>query len=378
MAIEYLESAIVFDNPRPHVRSRHGYHPGLARLGREEVIALFMVAEAFEAPNGTTYVARSLDGGRSWAVEGPLHSKPELGFETTDTMKPCVLRNGTLVASGYRFHRRDLEEGIAIPDSGGFQPGDNIVSYSRDGGRAWTAPAVIPRRYPELLELSGPCLETAAGDLVATAGYYNLPDGSNPTGKFGALLRSPDGGRSWDDSVLFLPSSEITPWETRICEMQPGRLVVLIWAYRQDLGRHLNNQVVVSHDNGATWSAPIDTGHPGQASSVCYLGGEYLLSIHAHRAADPGICVCLVDFTGDRWRVLEETFIWGRGQGPQTREGQPMAQMFASLRFGQPSLLPLGRGEFLASHWSIEEGQGRIRVHRLRVDRDRLAAGGRA
>jgi hypothetical protein len=366
--IDYLEPLIVYDNPKPHVHSRHGYHPGIAELPNGELIALFLFAEAFEAPNGTTYVSRSADGGRTWNLQGPLYDKSVLGFETTDTMKPRVLSNGTLIATGYRFHRRDLEQAIAIPETGGFQPGDNIVSFSGDGGHSWTVPACIPRSRPELLELSGACIETASGDLVATAGFYNMPDGANPSGRFGAVLRSRDRGKTWDDRTLFLPPLEITPWETRVCEMQPGRLVAILWAYESARQRHLTNRVVVSHDNGYTWSPMIDTGHMGQASSLMYLGGEYLLSIHAHRGEDPGIYVRVVDFTEDRWNVVDEVVIWGRGAGAQTRSGQEMAAMFQSLRFGQPSILRLRSGDFLASHWSIEEGQGKIRTHRLRIN----------
>ena len=366
--IEYLEPVIVYENPMPHVHSRHGYHPGIAQLPNGELIALFLFAEAFEAPNGTTYVSRSKDGGRTWALQGPLYDKSILGFESTDTMKPTVLRDGTIVATGYRFHRHDLEQAIAIPETGGFQPGDNIVSFSRDAGHSWDVPQCIPRSWPELLENSGACIETASGDLVATAGFYNLPDGSNPSGRFGAVLRSRDKGKTWDDRTLFVKPSEITPWETRICEMQPGRLVAILWAYASAKQRHLSNRVVVSHDNGYTWSAMIDTGHMGQSSSVKYLGGEYLVSIHAHRAEDPGIYVRVVDFTGDRWKVVSETVIWGRGAGQQTRTGQEMSSMFTSLRFGQPSILRLQNGEFLASHWSIEDGLGKVRAHRLRID----------
>lgn len=365
--IEYLEPVIVYENPKPHVHSRHGYHPGIAQLPNGELIALFLFAEAFEAPNGTTYVTRSKDGGRTWHLQGPLYDKSVLGFESTDTMKPTVLRDGTIIATGYRFHRHDLEQAIAIPETGGFQPGDNIVSFSRDGGHSWAVPQCIPRSRPELLENSGACIETASGDLVATAGFYNLPDGSNPSGQFGALLRSRDGGKTWDDRTLFVKPSNITPWETRICEMQPGRLVAIIWAYDAPNQRHLSNRIVVSHDNGNTWSPMIDTGHMGQASSVKYLGGEYLVSIHAHRAEDPGVYVRVVDFTGDRWNVVSESVIWGRGAGPQTRTGQEMSSMFTSLRFGQPSIMRLQKGEFLASHWSIEEGQGKIRGHRLQI-----------
>jgi len=370
--IEYVEPHLVYENPEPHVHSRHGYHPGITELPNGELIALFLLAEAFEAPNGTTYVSRSRDMGRSWELQGPLYNKSIIGHETTDTLKPCVLRNGSLIATGYRFDRFNLEEAIAIPETGGFQPGDNIVSFSADAGHTWTCPTVIPRSYPELLELSGSCLHTGSGDLVMTAGFYNLPDGSNPTGRFGAVLRSRDSGKSWDDRTFFVPPGTITPWETRVCEMQPGRLVAIIWAYDDRNRCHLSNHVTVSHDNGYSWSPLIDTGHMGQASNLLYLSGEYLLSIHAHRAEDPGLYVRVVDFSKDRWKVVTEAVIWGRTLGQQTQEGQQTAQMFTSLRLGQPSIFQLRNGEFLASHWSVEDGQGKIRAHRLRVDVSKL------
>jgi len=373
--IQYVEPLMVFDNPMPHVHSRHGYHPGLAMLANGDLIALFLKGEAFEAPNGTTYISRSRDRGKTWTLEGPLYEKTILNRETTDTMKPLVLRDGTLVATGYRFYRDDLEEGIAIPATGGFQPGDNLVSFSHDEGRTWQIPQVIERSYPELLETSGPCIETASGDLLGTAGFYKLPDGSNPSGQFGAVLRSRDRGRTWDDRTFFLPPGEITPWETRICEMQPGRLVVMIWAYDGKRDRHLTNHVTVSHDNGHTWSPLIDTGHMGQSSNLLWLGNEYLLTIHAHRGEDPGIYVRIIDFSRDRWKVVDTAVIWGNTTHQQTREGQSMTQMFASLRFGQPSLLRLSPEEFLACHWSIEEGQGKIRAHRLRIPVSQLGLG---
>jgi sialidase-1 len=371
--IQYVEGHLVYDNPKPHVHSRHGYHPGIAQLPSGELIALFLYGEAFEAPNCTTYVSRSHDLGRTWELQGALFDKSIIGFETTDTLKPCLLRDGTLLATGYRFHRHDLEEGIAIPSTGGFQPGDNIISFSSDQGHSWTVPQVIERSYPELLELSGPCIETASGDLIATAGFYNLPDGSNPTGSFGAVLRSRDKGKTWDDRTFFVPPGDTTPWETRICEMQPGRLVAIIWAYEQRQRRHLANRVTVSDDNGYTWSPLIDTGHMGQSSNLLYLGGDYLVSIHAHRGEDPGIYVRLVELRRNKWRVLDETVIWGRALGQQTREGQAMSEMFTAIRFGQPSVIALSNGDLFAFHWSIEEGQGRVRAHRLRIQLNEVA-----
>ena len=367
--IEHLESHVVYENPKPHVHSRHGFFPGLAELPSGELIAMFMIAEAFESPDGTTFLSRSRDHGRTWELQGRLHGAPRLGVPTTDTMKPTLLRDGSLIAMGYRFHRLDTEQGIGIDETGGILPGEDIVSFSRDGGRTWSMPAVIGRTRPELLEISGPCLELESGDLLAVAALFKMVDGSNPSGQVGVLLRSSDRGTHWDDRNLFFrsPAGDMTPFESRICRMEDGRLVVLSWAYDQVAGRHFANQTVVSRDEGRTWSKPIDTGIMSQASGLLPLAENTLLTIHSHRDEIPGIVVRLVDFAADRWQVREELTIWGKGAARQTRTGQPMPEMFTSLRFGQPSLIRLATGEFLAAHWSMDAGQGRIHAHRLRV-----------
>lgn len=367
--IEYVEAGVVYENPRPHVHSRHGYFAGLALLPTGELLGMFMLAEAFEAPNGTTYVTRSGDGGRNWQLDGPVYDKRVVGHETTDVMKPTMLSDGRVIAIGYRFDRYDPEQGIGIEATGGLLPGDDIVCLSQDGGRSWSVPAVIPRSRPELIEISGPCVELASGDLVAVGALLKMPDGTTPSGQQGVLVRSTDGGRSWDDRTVFFRanSGDVTPYESRLAQMSDGRLVALVWAYDTSRNQHLANMVTVSRDGGYTWSAPIGTGIMAQASNLVALGGDLLLTIHAHRGDAASIRVRLVDFAGDHWRVVEELPIWGAGAGRQTRAGQSMTAMFTSLKFGQPSLTRLSQEEWLAVHWSVEEGQGKIRSHRLRV-----------
>jgi len=205
--------------------------------------------------------------------------------------------------------------------------------------------------------------------LIAAAAPFLMPDGANPSGQLGFLLRSKDKGRTWaDDEVFFRsPAANLTPYESRLCEMQDGRLVAIAWAYDTAAGRHHPNHLAVSHDDGHSWSRPIDTGCPGQASHLLWLGGDMLLTIHAHRGDDPGIVVRVVNFRRDLWQPIEEEVIYGAGSRAQTSGHQSLAEMFASLRFGQPSLLRLTEDEFLAVHWAIEDGQGKIRTHRLRV-----------
>ena len=172
---------------------------------------------------------------------------------------------------------------------------------------------------------------------MATAGLFKMPDGTNPSGQFGPLLRSTDGGRTWDDRTRYFdsPDHSIAAYESHVCEMQPGRVVAICWAFDLAAGRYLHNQVTVSHDDGHTWSAPIDTGIQAESSNLLYLGGERLLSIHCHRGSEVGLYVRLVDFSGDRWQVLEEQLIWGGSIGQQTHDGQSFFEFAGSIRFGQ-------------------------------------------
>lgn len=57
----------------------------------------------------------------------------------------------------------------------------------------------------------------------------------------------------------------------------------------------------------------------------------------------------------------------GTSIGSQTRDGQTFHEFAGAIRFGQGSLLGLTNGDILATHWCVEEGQGKILTHRLRV-----------
>ena len=367
--IDHVESHVIFENPKPMLRSRHGFFPGVVELLSGELLALLVIGEAFESVDLTTHVARSADGGRTWQLQGPLHERTDTDRPTSDFLKPQVLRDGSLIALGYRFHRDDPEQPIAIQETDGALPGDDIVAFSTDDGRTWTVPQVIPRSTPELLEIPARSAQLASGDIVATAGLFKMPDGTNPSGQFGPLLRSTDGGRTWDDRVRYFdsPDHSVAAYESHVCEMQSGRVVAICWAFDIGAGRYLNNQVSVSHDDGHTWSAPIDTGHRAESANLLYLGDERLLSIHSQRSTDIGLWVRLVDFTGDRWTPLEERLVWGGSMGQQTRDGQTFYEFAGSIRFGQGSLLRLRDGDILATHWCVVDGQGKVLAHRLRV-----------
>jgi len=236
-----------------------------------------------------------------------------------------------------------------------------------DEGRTWTPPRAIKRSCPELFELSGPAIQLQCGTVLAVGSLFPMWDGTQPSGRGGVLLRSEDGGLTWDDQSRFFldPQGAYSPSEPRLCEMQPGRVVCLAWMSDHEQGKNMTNHVVVSHDEGATWSQAMDTGVPGQASNLLHWKDDLLLTVHAQREGDEiGLFVLLVDFAHDQWKTVEKVKVWGNAP---SMEVASFASMGSNLRFGQPSLLRMEGGEVLASHWAIEEGQGRILTHRLQV-----------
>ena len=78
----------------------------------------------------------------------------------------------------------------------------------------------------------------------------------------------------------------------------------------------------------------------------------------------PADMAASVALANDRWKTIEELDIWSKAPSSQIANYSDMA---VNLRFGQASLLPVGDGEYLATYWCIEEGQGKILTHRLRV-----------
>ena len=372
MVIEKTGECSIYENPMPHLRSRCAKFPGLVELPSGELIAMFEIGEAFESVDSRTYLSRSSDSGKTWQLQGELYNQADAGLDYpySECLKPTLLKDGSLIAVGYRFDREDPDRPIGNPEGGGLLPGNDVVSFSNDEGRTWSIPKIIEHGYPEVLELSSPCVQLSSGDIVAIGPPFKMWDGSNPTGQFGVLLRSTDKGKSWDATGRFfeltIDGRQISPWESRLCEMQPGRLVVITWAFDIGANKHLPNHITVSHDYGNTWSEPIDTGIMAQASNLMWLENDKLLTIHTHRAGEVGLYVRLVDFSDDRWHCEAEQCLWTKTVAQDT--SKDIIGQFAALKFGQASFTRLADGDILATFWCVEDCMYKIKSLRLKLN----------
>ena len=152
-----------------------------------------------------------------------------------------------------------------------------------------------------------------------------------------------------------------------MCQLESGTLVCIGWNERISTGERLENHFTLSYDGGKTWSAPRSTGVMGQASSLCAIGGNRLVALHAVRrdTARPGIYAYVVDLSDGEWNVIEKDVVW-EPDTPVLKDTK-MAEIFSFLKFGQPGAIKLSDGDVMMSHWFCKEGQYKTVATRIRL-----------
>ena len=357
--MQLIDTVTIHANPAPLLVSRQAMFPGLVRLPDGELVAMFSIGQAFDAADTRAHVCRSSDNGRSWSTPVPVHDAGNAPLES-ETFKPLLLANGSVLAAGYVFVRPDALTPIVDPETLAVLPLHNKFAHSLDGGRSWSTPARFEVEGRGL-ELSGPCIQLGSGRIIGAAPPFHL----GADGHSGWIIASDDNGHSWFKLSEFFaaPDGNVSAWESRLCEYAPGKVAVLFWAYDNRAGINLNNHLVLSEDGGQTFGAAVDTGIHGQASNLVALDGETLLTIHAHREQPVGLVVRRIGLSGEGITVLETLDLFANNA--MASNSADIAQQFGSLKFGQPSLLPLGDGEYLAACWQVENCQHIIKGFRL-------------
>ncbi len=365
-----LDQGIVYRNQRPHVCSRHAYFPSLAVVGGGEVLCSVVLGEAFEAVDLHAYLARSRDGGVTWALDGELLPRPP-GALWSDACRLTALSGERVVALLMRYDRSaHPEEGLTNPTTLGFVPTEMVLLDSGDRGRTWQPPHRIQP------PLEGPAFELCAPVTPLRDGTWLLPtstwrgwDGRCPHGMKMVALRSRDGGRSWPEyaDVMADPAQRHIYWESKIVELADGRLLATAWVYDQQEARDLPNHFALSADGGRTWTRPRSTGLHGQTLTPLALPDGRVLCVY-RRLDEPGLWAVTATLAGDSWTSGAATALWGHGAGGLTAHSANMSANFAVLRFGAPCLALLPDGAILGAFWCYEDCVSGVRWFRLRVD----------
>ena len=200
-----IETGLIYRNPKPHLYSRQATFPSLALLPNGELLAAFGVGSGFESADNHTELARSNDGGRTWQWEGALMppsppgplSQVGRGREgpTSSNVRISRMPDGELAAFGAVWDRSRADEGLTNPETLGFVETQLILLRSPDGGRTWQGPQPIdPPLAGPSFEICSPILPLRDGRWLAPTATWKGWNGECPNGMKALALVSRDRG----------------------------------------------------------------------------------------------------------------------------------------------------------------------------------------
>ena len=356
------EEIIIYQNPDPLLVSKQGIFPGVSLLPNNDLLVIFSIGEAFDSSDQRAFVSKSKDDGRTWTTPKQLHNHEYDEHEETDTLKPLLLNNGDLIATGYAFVRPDPLTPIVDPITFDVLPLKNKISFSSDSGESWS----VPNNFSVLnkpLEISGPCIQLSSGRILAACPPFHLGE----TGHSGWIIYSDDNGKTWDKLSEFFntPEGEIAAWECRLCEIDNNGVAVIFWTYDNVKKMNLNNHIVFSKDGGENFGHAIDTGVKAQASNLMWLEKNIILTIHSHRESPSGLIIRKVNIEDNKFEILDELDLFK--DDSMGSDSTNISKQFGSLKFGQPSLIRLKNKEILATCWCFENNQHMIKTYIVQI-----------
>ena len=392
-----------------HAHPEHCVNQIATRVLRSgELIAVFNEERfPFHHDSGRTLLMRSADGGITWQPD-----PPQIVLDWSDTTGNwdcgiCGLADGNLLVNFTLtgFFKRGQQPAqpswAARPWSERW--GDWTWAYktqgwlgtyvvrSQDGGESWSAPIPVNVRPLKHGGCRLGCWQLPSGALLM--GLYGRIRGYGEEGEGestrSALMISEDGGDHWDyySTLAYDPASIIDYEEPALLRLKDGRLVCFLRTHVNPSGDAKNLVMVVSDDDGFSWTPPKWTNIWGYPAELIALDDGRYLMVYGYRRPPYGVRGVLSE-DGLSWDVKNEFVIREGGVPRFAQADRPGSSMMTpssglknagAIRFdnpgiyqhiGYPSVAQLPDGTIVASYheWSEDaEPLQYVRCTRFRL-----------
>ena len=299
-------------------------------------------------------LARSVDGGRSWQLDrifAPFD--PECGEQD-----PSIAEvGGTLMINFFRWRVVPAEEKgqLRYParqqyDGSWSDVEGPLLIRSYDGGATWEDEPVAVD--------SAPLARAGTSDAVLP-----LPDGSYLMGIYGAepgsavcrayTVRSRDGGDSWGEPSLVGhdPEARLSFEEPALARTADGHLLAMLRCGEPGKYEHLYQ--ARSFDQGRTWVELGATPMWGHPAHLLQLDDGRLLCSYGYRRQPYGVRACVSEDHGATWNIEQEIVL--RDDGESRDVGYP-----SSVQLGDGTIVtvyyihgPDGIRHIAATRWQL-------------------------
>jgi sialidase-1 len=368
-----------------HSHPEHCVNQVATRVLRSgELVAVFNEERfPFHHDSGRTLLMRSADGGITWQPD-----PPKVVLDWSDTTGNwdcgiCELDDGTLL--------------VNLTITGFFKRGQKPAQPSWAArpwsGESWSEPVPVNVRPLKHGGCRLGCWQLPSGAILM--GLYGRIRGYGEEGEGestrSALMISEDGGHHWEyySTLAYDPASIVDYEEPALLRLKDGRLVCFMRTHVNPSGDAKNMVMVISEDDGFSWTPPKWTniwGYPPEL--IALQDGRYLM-IYGYRRPPYGVRGAVSE-DGLSWDVRNE-FVIREGGVPRfagsERPGSSLMRPGSGLKaagavrwdnpgiyqhIGYPSVTQLPDGTIVASYheWSEDpEPLQYVRCTRFRLAR---------
>jgi hypothetical protein len=337
---------------------------GMRRVKSGDLVAVFN-EERFDYhhDSGQTLMVRSPDGGVTW-------TQPQVVLPWSATMGNwdcgfCELEDGSwlvnVALTGF-FKRGVTPQQPSWSTQPSTQEWGNwtwayrtqgwlgtVVIRSTDKGKSWSDPIPVNVRPMK----HGGC----------RLGCWQLPNGSILMGLYGkigayqdevsgetlrsALMRSDDGGDNWEyySTLAYDPAGIIDYTEPALLRLRDGRLVCFLRNHTRPAGEAKNLAMIVSEDDGFSWSPPKWTKIWGYPAELLPLDDGRYLMVYGYRRPPWGVRG-VVSEDGVTWDIANEFVVREGGLPTASAVARPGSSRMtpASGRHGTGGIDPTNPG----------------------------------
>lgn len=345
-----------------------GYYPRVVRLGAQELLASFVGSVGLETPDCRPLLSRSLDGGATWTLQGPVEAHRPAEYPPTETGFISRDADGSLLCLGAQWpvDPQAPETPLIHPKTLGMRENRVVLRRSTDGGHVWTNSRLIPKPIQAPLEIPTGMLALEDGTNIMSCATWKDWNGGCPHGHRVLMAKSKDRGGTWGDAITIFhdPEGRTGFWEGRIISVGAERMLATCWAHDWISDRDLPNPYALSDDAGETWTSPSSSPVNGQTGWPLWLGNDTLLFVYNHRRDPVGVRGQLARIRDGQWIPLFDECIWS----PADRRADSISKgdyAVTRFQFGAPSAIGLAENTVLAPYWCVRNGRAGIQYTKL-------------
>lgn len=352
-------------------------YPLSIRLRDGSICCTYRQGSSKHSSDSLLMIQTSQDSGNSW-------SDPQVVFDgrkstpviTMVTAGICQTNDGNLLALFGAI------EGL-IPDvymfsqEGRALPHPLLVTQSADGGRTWLEPKSITQSSLLNAGVTSRPFILEDGALCLPLEYKLTPSG--PSGS--AMMFSRDNGVTFDPAVIVAAdiSKKLNLCDARYDVLPDGRIIALLWTFRQDNEETVEVHRSFSSDQGRTWTEPEPIGFVGQITAPLALPAGQMVAVSNYRLPPEGIRLWGSLDGGRTWPGLGPIQMWdpnvnrmvGQLTGSVkevTIESEGVWEALDRFTFGTPDLVYLSDDSLLMTYYATLRDITHVRACRFKVD----------